>query len=140
MVSVYTVCAKGDDVMRLIAIFMFSIALTACAGSGATVREHATLTAAQQNAVESTVRQSLKDPESARFSNITAGRSADGFTVCGQVNAKNSYGGYTGPARFYGTLSGDNFRLVQLDDTNAGGSRWASNLCAQVGLISWAPF
>lgn len=126
--------------MRSIAIFMFSIALTACAGSGSIVREHAVLTETQRKAVEAAVRQSLKDPESARFGDITAGRSADGTTVCGQVNAKNSYGGYTGPARFYGTLSGDNFRLVQLDDTNAGGSRWASNLCAQVGLISWAPF
>lgn len=34
----------------------------------------------------------LKDPESARFTNVTS----DHGLVCGWVNAKNSYGGYVG--------------------------------------------
>lgn len=34
----------------------------------------------------------LKDPDSAQFQNVLA----RGSVVCGQVNAKNSFGGYTG--------------------------------------------
>jgi hypothetical protein len=38
----------------------------------------------------------LKDPESARFSDIVV----KGNNVCGLVNAKNSMGGYVGPRPF----------------------------------------
>jgi hypothetical protein len=39
----------------------------------------------------------LKDPESARFGPMTAGKPG---TVCGTVNARNSFGGYTGNRAF----------------------------------------
>lgn len=38
------------------------------------------------------IRESLKDPDSAKFRNI--------YEVCGEVNAKNSYGAYTGFKKF----------------------------------------
>lgn len=38
----------------------------------------------------------LKDPASAIFRNITS----DNYQVCGEVNAKNSYGAYIGYKRF----------------------------------------
>lgn len=41
----------------------------------------------------------LKDPESAQFRNQFVGRQA----LCGEVNARNSMGGYTGYARFIAT-------------------------------------
>jgi hypothetical protein len=41
----------------------------------------------------------LKDPESARFKNLKARE--DGMYLCGEVNAKNSFGGYVGFRRFY---------------------------------------
>jgi hypothetical protein len=41
----------------------------------------------------------LKDPDSAKVSGVKI--SADGKTACGYVNAKNSYGGYTGDSAFY---------------------------------------
>jgi hypothetical protein len=45
----------------------------------------------------------LKDPESARFGHIAAGRDSEGnIFVCGLVNAKNSYGGYTGEQPYMG--------------------------------------
>lgn len=49
------------------------------------------------------VKGSLKDPDSAKFSDIQAyGRASDpeSIDVCGKVNAKNSYGGYGGAAWF----------------------------------------
>ncbi len=43
----------------------------------------------------------LKDPESARYGEIWALNGSNGHrTVCGYVNAKNSYGGYTGEKTF----------------------------------------
>lgn len=43
---------------------------------------------------------SLKDPDSAKFRNVRM-KAFDGMhVVCGEVNAKNSYGGYTGFKKF----------------------------------------
>lgn len=41
----------------------------------------------------------LKDPGSAEFRNVRP--TADGLYLCGEVNAKNSYGGYVGFKKFY---------------------------------------
>jgi len=49
-------------------------------------------------AVKKYVLSVLKDPESARFYNVQAFN--DNTIVCGYVNAKNSYGGYTGKQVF----------------------------------------
>ena len=44
----------------------------------------------------------LKDPESARFAEIWALQGSNGNrSICGLVNAKNSYGGYTGMKNVY---------------------------------------
>lgn len=64
------------------------------------------LTKKQMDAVRVGVRGKLKDPESARFGNMAAGADSKGFiTVCGWVNAKNSYGGYTGDQPYTGLLA-----------------------------------
>lgn len=43
----------------------------------------------------------LKDPESARFDEFWALKGSNGLrTICGYVNAKNSFGGYTGRKMF----------------------------------------
>ena len=42
------------------------------------------------------VREMLRDPESARFRNITR----HGGVICGEVNSKNGFGGYAGFANF----------------------------------------
>lgn len=55
------------------------------------------------------VKASLKDPESARFSSLyLAKRRSDGpkeIVLCGEVNAKNSYGGYSGARAFISSPS-----------------------------------
>jgi len=45
---------------------------------------------------EMQVRALLRDADSAKF-NIVA---VKGYAVCGLVNARNGFGGYTGPVRF----------------------------------------
>jgi len=65
-----------------------------------------TLNAAEVAAVQKGVKGDLKDPESARFGSVFAAENAKGtIAVCGYVNAKNSYGGYTGEQLFYGNLA-----------------------------------
>lgn len=50
---------------------------------------------------QESVRSALKDPESAKFGQIYLNKNKDGLSaVCGEVNSKNSYGGYVGPQRF----------------------------------------
>jgi hypothetical protein len=47
------------------------------------------------------VRAKLKDPESAQFRNVFFHRGADNIPMaCGEVNGKNSFGGYEGFQRF----------------------------------------
>ena len=63
------------------------------------------LTTKQINVVKKAVSKNLKDPYSARYRGIVASRVNDWpITVCGWVNAKNSYGAYTGDAPFIGEL------------------------------------
>lgn len=47
-------------------------------------------------AAQETVADSLKDPESARFRGVAIKTYNGNRIVCGEVNAKNSYGGYVG--------------------------------------------
>ena len=53
-------------------------------------------------AARESVKESLKDPASAQFSNLRVykGEKAGDKVVCGRVNARNSYGGYAGFAPF----------------------------------------
>lgn len=46
------------------------------------------------------VTSSLKDPDSAKFRNTRLVAYLQGAVICGEVNGKNSYGGYAGFTRF----------------------------------------
>jgi hypothetical protein len=54
----------------------------------------------------------LLDPESAKLTDMMEYRTGKRLTYCGQVNAKNRFGGYTGPVPFIlsddGIFVGDN--------------------------------
>lgn len=54
-----------------------------------------TITAAQDAA-----KKGLKDPDSAKFQNLRIADFDGGKVVYGEINAKNSYGGYVGYKRF----------------------------------------
>lgn len=54
-------------------------------------------TKAEVAAIQKAVTDKLKDPGSAQFGLMTAGKTVTGGIVaCGYVNAKNSFGGYVG--------------------------------------------
>ena len=60
----------------------------------------------------STLVQDFKDPDSVKFRNIFLSQ-IDVPIVCGEVNAKNSYGGYTGFKKYYAT---DTKNFGKVDD------------------------
>lgn len=50
--------------------------------------------------------ETLKDPSSAQFRNVRLTPYKDGNVICGEVNAKNSYGGYVGFKSFVAGVKG----------------------------------
>ena len=66
---------------------------------------------------QDSVRENLRDPDSAKFKDVELFRKNGLMYVCGEVNAKNAYGGYTGFKKFIGTWSSTNF----YDDTTGIG-------------------
>lgn len=101
--------------MRLIA-FMTALSLAGCVGAEpVTSSRPVALTPSQLAVIKNTASYDLLDPSSATFRNI---RAADvtlqsGKTirrVCGEVNAKNSLGGYAGYAMFGGELVSGQFQ------------------------------
>ena len=101
---------------RMMAALLCGVALSACQTSGGqtTARPPAeppppkrSLKPADAMAeARSEVTGKLKDPESARFTDVTYrpdqpnARGEPTDVVCGMINAKNSYGGYTGAKPF----------------------------------------
>jgi hypothetical protein len=64
------------------------------------------LSAKTRGGIEADLRNGLKDPESARFGMMNSVKHPDGtVSICGWVNAKNSYGGYTGEMPFIAVYS-----------------------------------
>jgi len=77
---------------------------------------------------EEKIRAGLTDPESARFRNEAISTNRDGATLCGQVNFKNSVGGYEGFQRFISGQSATLFeRAMNPDEMN---KQWNS-LCGR---------
>lgn len=66
------------------------------------------LSPSEIKAVESTVREGLKDPYSARFQHGDFPETEKNSLYCGLVNAKNSYGAYTGNQLFSVMLAKNN--------------------------------
>jgi hypothetical protein len=88
-----------------------------------------------QDVVEAAVRPMLRDPQSAVFRDLSAtndrkiGKSPAGLVVCGHVNAKNGFGGYTGEKMFFNFYG---IQLVEIEPTprtNKFNASW-NKLCA----------
>lgn len=93
------------------------------------------LSVAQRTAVEASVRKALKDPESARFGTMRAGREASGnIAVCGMVNARNSFGGYTGEKPFIGALTSERTFVVVGIGGTADATTVTLDTCRKYGI------
>ena len=77
----------------------------------------------------------LKDPSSAQFRNVKYGKGVPGaWPMCGEFNAKNSYGGYVGFQRFSGIASVDP-KTKKTTYAVFGTGEAADVVCAQEGLL-----
>jgi hypothetical protein len=80
----------------------------------ATVKPYA-LTPADTKMVKDVVLYQMKDASSTTFRNLGAVQKPDGsIGVCGEVNSKNSFGGYTGFTPFSGTISNGKFSIMTI--------------------------
>lgn len=69
----------------------------------------------QTAAVRTFIVRMMKDPESVRHGRIVAGREPSGrLLICGEINAKNSYGGYTGMLPYVVHMNGSQISLYSI--------------------------
>ena len=91
--------------MKVIFFIFFLIILESTQVVAASSPDHGPirieLTKELRIAIENGVRRDLKDPDSAKFSEINVYKGESGLFSCGSVNARNSYGGYTGYTPFF---------------------------------------
>ena len=77
------------------------------------------LTAAEQAAATDAIKRQLRDPDSAEFRNFAAYHDVrSGDVICGEVNAKNAYGGYIGYSAFILKSDPSGQWSVEFDDEN----------------------
>lgn len=85
--------------MKLFVMIMLAFAAfaaTAAPEKKSDVQEK--LTQKRIESAKARVLDTLKDPDSAKFKDVYV--AADGETLCGSINSKNSYGGYVGFQNF----------------------------------------
>lgn len=103
------------------------------------------VTSEERAAVEKKVREEMKDPASAIFSErmkiagtILEGKdSGTGYLVCGRVNGKNSYGGYVGAQPFRASvldLSGKPFVVTASIASERFDRLFSLHICEQLGI------
>jgi len=112
------------------------LTLTACGGLNPNTIEVSTkpnrLTASEVKFVQSVVAEQSREPEAVRFRNLYSFVTSAGDTiVCGEVNAKNAYGGYVGYRPMWVRFKGTEVKSV-LWDENYAASNAAS--CAEAKL------
>lgn len=94
---------------------------------------------AYQTVIQDYLRQRLKDPDSAQYQWERGpsqgwdryGRLNVGWRVCLQVNAKNSFGGYTGFRPYYFIINRDRIVRVEAGDNDVSRSM-VQGACASV--------
>lgn len=80
--------------------------------------------------VQSTVREMMKDPESAKFRRTETYRTRFGDQiVCGEYDARNSFGGYTGYDMYYFRLRNGQVMVKHVDTSASTYSKPAAQAC-----------
>ena len=97
-----------------------------------------TLTDADRLAIRDGFRTSIRDPSSLILGEAKATQTPDGVvTVCGMVNGKNGFGGYTGLVPYLGVLGTQDgrriFVVVNIGDGSSNPQAIAM-VCAQNGI------
>lgn len=109
------------------------VALAASVASGCDGSDGATPSAQSKDANwvaynQGLIRSLLKDPSSAAFRNTFVSRATGSPMVCGEVNAKNSFGGYVGYKRFI--AGGSTIQLLESDMAPGEMNKTWAKICA----------
>lgn len=89
------------------ALIATALLVAACAETTPVPTQRTAVSSSQVNLAKAAITENFKDPRSAQFQRIVGYRVGDLDTiVCGEINAKNSLGGYVGFRRFYARLRG----------------------------------
>ena len=118
----------------IVAFIVIGLALSGCGKSQQDIEAEKAKAAAAKQAAEKRafeertkpyiehLKEQLKDPDSAQFKNLSFASSTEfGNALCGEVNAKNSYGGYVGFTLFSVT-DRPFFKDSRVTIFNSGGS------------------
>lgn len=94
--------------------------------------------------IEAHIRAKLKDPDSARFewpNNFVHGwyqrpfgQRYIGWITCGTVNAKNSFGGYTGRTAAIGVIRNGMVVESNIDEASAQYGTFVAEACKKIGV------
>lgn len=115
--------------MRIVLLSVALIALSACGQSDETKDQMNSI--AHVRVAKEKVQKSLIDPNSAEFRDVHVYRNGKGKIVCGFVNAKNRFGGFTGFEEFI--VIGDAVALKS-QGVNDFNTVWSDG-CANRNLI-----
>lgn len=130
-------------------ILVFSLILTSCQSTMGPKPPTKPFVLTQKHAeiIQQGVRNALKDPDSAKFGRIAGAEAADkpGIVyVCGTVNAKNSFGGFTGDKPYVGVLGAIDsegktigvFNVLSFGSTK-NDQEVVTAMCAHYGVIGY---
>lgn len=125
--------------MKKVTLLLATVVALAARSSPVVEQRPVQLTAAQVSSIKDAVSYTLIDPTSPLFRNIRGKyeKREDGtetIAFCGEVNAKNRMGGFTGFAPFYGEIPrGQNSAEVKfMDKASEGTFGTAAMLCSVV--------
>lgn len=131
---------------KILAVALCVVALSGCTPHPTTSKEPAVvvtktrpLSTPEQKVVQDSVRQELKDPQSATFKMLPINEDGAPGTYCGMVNAKNSFGGYVGDTPFMATVTRRAGEVVSsfamLPDSSQFGRTILLDMCAKKGYL-----
>lgn len=123
--------------MKKVLTVLVGLALSACVETQPGIQPGAPYVLSKQEVswVKRDVKGAMKDPDSARFGTIAASKNGEGtVTVCGYVNGRNSFGGYTGEVPFMGILTSTSFLVANIAAASATDVAAMTNVCRRAGI------
>lgn len=123
--------------MRPSLLALCLVTLIACTPGETVLVAPVDLSPAEQSAAQSALARSLRDPASAQFRDVVGYALPDGGRiVCGELNARNGFGGYGGFAPFYVRMRGTEVIRQYFDDSTGYGPALIGCTRAAEGLIA----
>ncbi|MBT2145280.1 MULTISPECIES: hypothetical protein [unclassified Rhodanobacter] len=116
-------------------IFAAALAVMVLAGAHAQTAKRAA-TPKELAAIKDSLQSTLKDADSLKFKDVDVSLDSKG-TLCGLLNAKNSYGAYVGYVYFFGAVFTEHLKepvamVLSIDD---GDTNIAEQMCKKYGMI-----